>query len=94
MLRGNFPTIINVFATLDAALMEHLEKDAKTPRWYQGKFKITYLNVYLIFFRSIIKDKIPDYYAIISDEVTDRFYNKKTLTFCLGCVKFCANEKP
>ena len=46
------------------------------------------------FLRSIIKGKIPDYYAIISDEVTDRFYNKKILTFCLGCVKFCANEKP
>ena len=50
MLRGNFPTIINVFATLDAGLMEHLEKGAKIPRWYHRKFKITYRNVYLIFY--------------------------------------------
>ena len=41
MQRGNVLAIINYFATLDAVLMEHLEKGAKTPRWYHGKFKMT-----------------------------------------------------
>ena len=32
MQRGNFLSIINVFATLEAELMEHLEKEAKNAK--------------------------------------------------------------
>ena len=47
------------------------------------------------FVRSKIKDGIPDYYAIIADEVTDRFSNKEiNLLLCLRYVRFCANGKP
>ena len=46
------------------------------------------------FVRSKIKDDIPDYYAIIADDVTDRFSKKEILLICLRYVRFCANEKP
>ena len=36
---------------------------------------------------------IPDYCAIIEDEVTDRFINKEILLLCLRYQRFCANEK-
>ena len=45
------------------------------------------------FVRSTINDEIPDYYAIIPDEVTVRFSNKEILLLCLRYVRFCANEK-
>ena len=45
--RGNFLAITNAFATLDTVLMEYLKKVLKTPRWYHGIFKMTYLNFYL-----------------------------------------------
>ena len=32
MQRGNFLSIINAFATLEAELMEHLEKEAKNAK--------------------------------------------------------------
>ena len=32
MLRGNFIAIINAFATIDAVLIEHLEKGAKNAK--------------------------------------------------------------
>ena len=34
------------------------------------------------FVRSKIKDEIPDYYAVIADEVTDRSPNKEILLLC------------
>ena len=40
------------------------------------------------FIRKRIKDDISEYYAIIADEVTDRFSNKETLLLCLRYVTF------
>ena len=40
------------------------------------------------------KDDIPDCYAIIADEVTDRFSDKEMLLLCLRYVRSCGNEKP
>ena len=46
------------------------------------------------FVRSKIKDEIPDYYVIITNEVTDRFCSKEILLLCLHYVRFCANKEP
>ena len=46
------------------------------------------------FLRSKIKDEIPDCYAIIADDVTDRFCNKEILLVYLSYVRFFANAKP
>ena len=40
------------------------------------------------FVRSKINDDIPDYYAIIVDEVTDGFSNKEILLLCLRSKDF------
>ena len=72
MQRGNFLAIINAFATLDAVLMEHLEKGAKNAKMVSWQIQNDIIECLSELFRSKIKDKIPDYYAIIADELTDR----------------------
>ena len=47
-----------------------------------------------MFLRSKIKDEVSDYYAIVVDEVIDRFSNKEILLLCLRYVRLCVNEKP
>ena len=82
------------FATLEAVLMEHLEKAAKNATmvsWQMQNDKIKCLSKFV---RSKIKDEIPDYYVIITNEVTDRFCNKEILLLFLHYVIFCANKEP
>ena len=71
----------------------HLQgaKNAKMVLWQIQNDIIECLSEFV---RSKIKDWIPDYYAIIGDEVTDRFSNKEILPLSLRYVRFCANEKP
>ena len=40
------------------------------------------------FIRKRIKDDISEYYALIAEEVTDQFSNKKILPLCLCYVTF------
>ena len=92
--QGNLLAIINAFATLDAVLIEHLEKGAKNAKiasWQIQKYIIECLSEFVL---SKIKDEIPDYYSIIADEATDRFSNKEILLLCLRYLRFRANEKP
>ena len=94
MQKGNFLMIINAFATLDAALTEHLEesvKNANMVSWQMNNDIIEYLSE---FEPSKVKDEIQDYYVIIADDVTNRFSNKEILLLCLRSVRLCANEKP
>ena len=93
MQRGNFLVIINVFAALDAVLMEHIEKGVKNAKMVSWQIQNDITECLSEFVRPKLKDEIPDYYAIISDEVTDRFSNKDILVLCLLYVKFCVNEK-
>ena len=88
MQRGNFLAIINVFSTLDAALIEHSEKDAKNAEMVSWKIQNDIIKCLSEFVWSKTKDEIQDCYAIITDEVTDRFSNKKILLFCLCYVRF------
>ena len=85
--------IINVFAALDAVLMEHIEKGVKNAKMVSWQIQNDITECLSEFVRPKLKDEIPDYYAIISDEVTDRFSNKDILVLCLLYVKFCVNEK-
>ena len=74
--------------------MEHLEKGAKNATMVSWQIQNDVIECFSEFVRSKIKDGIPDYYAIIADEGTDRFSNKEILLFCLRYVRFCVNEKP
>ena len=95
MQRGNFLAIVNAFVKLDDALMEHLKKGAKNAKMVSWQIQNDILECLSKFVRSKIKsDEIPDYYAIIADEITDRFSNKEILLLCLRYIRFCANEKP
>ena len=93
MQRDNFLAIINAFATLDAVLMEHLEKGAKNAKTVSWQIQNDIIECLSEFVRSTIKDEIPDHYEIIADKVTGRFSNKEILLLCLRCVRFCTNEK-
>ena len=80
--RGNFlAIIINAFATLDAVLMETLEKGPKNAKMVSWPIQNDIIECLSEFLQSKIKDEIPDYNAIIADEVTDRFSNKEILHF-------------
>ena len=89
-----FLAITNAFAILDIVLMEYLEKsaqNAKTVSWQIQNHIVECLSEFL---RSKKKNEILDYYAIIADEITDRFSNKEILLLYLRYVRFFANEKP
>ena len=84
MQRGNFLAIVNAFVKLDAALMEHLKKGAKNAKMLSWQIQNDILECLSKFVRSKIKsDEIPYYYAIIADEITDRFSNKEILLLYL-----------
>ena len=94
MQRNNFFAITNAFAILDVVLMKYLEKsaqNAKTLSWQIQNHIVECLSKLL---RSKKKNEILDYYAIIADEITDRFSNKEILLLYLRYVRFFANEKP
>ena len=68
--------------------MEHLEKCAKNAKMVSWQIQNDIIECLSEFVQSKIKDEIPDYYAIIADEVTDRFSNKEILLLCLRYVRF------
>ena len=76
MQRGNFLAITNAFPTLDILLMEYLKKGAKSAKMVSWHIENDILEFLSEFVRSKIKDAIPDYCAIIADEVIDikKFY--------------------
>ena len=74
--------------------MEHLEKGAKNATMVSWQIQNDIIECLSEFVRSKIKDEIPEYYAIIADEGTDRFSNKDILLFCLRYIRFGVNEKP
>ena len=82
MQRGNFLEIINAFAILDAVLIEHLEKGAKNTKMVSWQIENDIFECLFELVRSKIKDEIPDYYAIIANEIIDGFSNKDSLTLC------------
>ena len=92
MQTGNFFAIINPFATLDAVLIGHLEKDAKNAKMVSWQIQNDIIKYLIEFVRSKTTDETPDYYAIIAAEFTHRFSNKKILLLCLSYVRFCENK--
>ena len=89
MQRGNSLAIINAFATLDAVLVEHLEKGAKNTKIVSWQIQSDIIECLSEFIRSKIKDEITDYYVVIADAVTDRLSHKEILLLCLRYVRFC-----
>ena len=63
--------------------MEHLEKGVKNGKMVSQEIQNDKIECLSKFARSKIKDEIPDYYAIIADEVSDLFYNKDIVLLCL-----------
>ena len=63
--------------------MKHLEKGAKNAKMVSWQIQIGIIECLSEFVWSKIKDKIPDYYAIIADEVIDRLSYKEILLLCL-----------
>ena len=74
--RGSFIAIINTFTKLDLIWKDHLENGAKNAKITSWKIQNDVIACLAEFIRRRIKDDISAYYAIIADEVTDRFSNK------------------
>ena len=73
--RDNFLAIINAFP------MENLEKGTENANMVSWQIQNDVIECLSELVWSKIKDEIPDYYAIIAYEVTDRFSTKKIYDF-------------
>ena len=92
--QNNYPSFIIVCRAGNTVLMEHLEKDTKNAKMVLWQIQNDIIECLSEFLRSKIKYEIPDYYAIIADEITDRFSNKDILLLYLRYVRFFTNQKP
>ena len=73
--------IINTFAKFDAILKDHIKQGSRNG-------KMLSWNIHRI------KENISEstYYAIIADEVTERFSNSKVLLICLRYLRYINGE--
>ena len=92
-LRGNFHAVLNSLAMLDPTFTNHLKHGSKNSKMMSWKIQNEVIECLATFARSNIKAEMPDYFAVIADEVTDRFSNSEVLLLCLRNVTF-HNEKP
>ena len=76
MQRGNFLAIINLFLTFDDVLKVHLENSTESAKMVSQQIQNDIIKCLSESVWSKIKNEIPNYFAIIADEVTDRFSNK------------------
>ena len=81
MNKRNLIAITNSFAKFD--LKDHLENGAKNAKMTSWKIQNDIIACLVEFIRKKIKEDISEYYAIIAEEVTDRFSNKEILLLCL-----------
>ena len=78
---------------LDPTFRNHLKHGRENSKMISWKFQNEVIKCLATFVRSNIKAEMSDYFAVIADEVTDRFSNSEVLLLCLRYVTF-HNEKP
>ena len=80
--QGNFLAIIYTFAKFDTILKVQVSRNEKTLSW---NIQNGIISCLVDFVRGRIKEYISEstYYAIIVDEVTERYSKKKKLLICL-----------
>ena len=69
MQRGNFLAIINLFSTFDDALKVHLENSTKNAKMVSWQIQNDIIKCLSESVWSKIKNEIPNYFAIIANEV-------------------------
>ena len=89
----NFHAVLNSFAMLDPTFRNHLKHGSKNLKMISWKIQNEVIEWSDTFVRPNIKAQLSDYFAVIADEVTDRFSNSELLLFCLRYVTF-HHKKP
>ena len=78
---------------LDSTFRNHLKYGSKNSKMISWKILNQIIESLVTFVHSNIKAEMSDYFAVIAEEVTDRFFNSEVLLLCLRYVTF-HNEKP
>ena len=83
--RGNFLAIIDLIAKYDPIVKEHLKNGQRNAKMLSWKTQNDIIANAALVIRNQIKDMIcsEQFYAVIGDEVTERFANKEVLLVCL-----------
>ena len=79
--QGNFLAIVNTFAKFDTILKDHIEQGSRNAKMLSWNIQNDIISCSAEFVRDRIKEHISKstYYAIIADEVTERYSNKEVL---------------
>ena len=78
---------------LDPTFRNHLKHGSKNSKMISWKIQNEVIERLATFVRSNIKAEMSGYFAVIADEVTDRFSHSEVLLLCLRYVTF-HNDKP
>ena len=91
----NFQAILKSFAEIDPLLKDHLQHGPKNSQTRSWKIQNEIKNCVADCVRKEIIKQIQDFkhYAIIADEVTDRYSNKEILLLCIRYLN-CTKERP
>ena len=83
--RGNFLAIIELIAKYDPIVKEHLKSGQRNAKMLSWKAQNDIIANAALLIKRQIKDMIhsEQFYAVIGDEVTERFANKEVLLVCL-----------
>lgn len=92
--RGNFIAILEAFAKHDPILLNHMRIGQKSAKMLSWKIQNDVTACVAKFVRERLRDLLTGakYYAIIADEVTDRYANKEILLLCLRFLNFMNDD--
>ena len=92
--QGNFLAIVNTFAKFDTILKDHIEQGSRNAKMLSWNIQNDIISCLAEFVRDRIKEHISKstYYAIIADEVTERYSNKEVLLICLRYLRYINGE--
>ena len=85
---GNVIATINAFVKLDLILKDHLKNGAKTQKMTSWKIHNNAIPCLAELIKKGLREDLSEYYAILTDEVTDEFSNKEILLLCLRYVSY------
>ena len=92
--QGNFLAIVYTFAKFDTILKDHIEQGSRNAKMLSWNIQNDIISCLAEFARDCIKEHISKstYYAIIADEVTERYSNKEVSLICLRYLRYINGE--
>ena len=92
--QGNFLAIVNTFAKFDTILKDHIEQGSRNAKMLSCHIQNDIISCLAEFVRDRTKEHISKStdYAIIADEVTERYSNKEVLLICLQYLRYIKGD--